>query len=57
MSERKQRIIVLRLLLKGMGSSALVFLRSIDSPVRVIGEKANHTGTSAAQWGDMTVGT
>ena len=57
MSERKQRIIVLRLLLKGMGSSALVFLRSIDSPVREIGEKANHTGTSAAQWGDMTVGT
>ena len=49
MPERKQRITVLRLWLKGMGSSALVFLRSIDRPVRVIGEKAKHTGTSAGQ--------
>lgn len=40
MPERKQRITVLGLLLKGMGSHALVFLRSIDSPFGVTGEKA-----------------
>lgn len=47
MPERKQRITALRLLLKGMDSSALLFLRSIDSPFGVIGEKAQHTDTSA----------